>query len=492
LVASALVATPSGATPGTPATTCLGKPVTVVASSSVVTGTEGDDVVAMTPSGWSKFDALGGNDTICLALGIATGGRDPMPPTGWLDAGAGDDVVVDESTFTPDAVMYVGLGTGDDAFTGNDVAERVYTDSSPFPLDDSVPAGANTDVVDTRGGPDEVWTAAPADGLNADRITLGAGTARVNYRGAMSPQGSLDVGAASATLLELPQPGAAEPLARGELVVDNVARRASVGDAVVLTWTGQIDSFRFGRDAASSSGLPVSFTGSDADEYVTVAGGPIGDVNLGGGDDALKVEAYNDAFTPRSADGGPGSDWAAIDTGCLVLAIRLDDSTSCDGATGPFTGFDEVIGSSERGGSRVTVVGTDAGERLVANGDRVRVRGRGGADRILVDEGWTVRVSGGGGADRILASGDDVVVRGQAGGDRVSLSGSPGYHLFHAAEVKTKQQVALGGAGRDVLVGTSQGRGDRLLGGGGRDTAVGRAGRWDYCVAETTRGCERP
>jgi hypothetical protein len=58
--------------------------------------------------------------------------------------------------------------------------------------------------------------------------------------------------------------------------------------------------------------------------------------------------------------------------------------------------------------------------------------------------------------------------------------------------VKTKQQVALGGAGRDVLVGTSLGRGDRLLGGGGRDTAVGRAGRWDYCVAEVTRGCERP
>jgi hypothetical protein len=77
------VATPAGGRScGGSDYVCLGKPVTIVASTTVTTGTEGDDVVAMTPSGWSRFDALSGNETICLALGTATGGRDPMPPTG--------------------------------------------------------------------------------------------------------------------------------------------------------------------------------------------------------------------------------------------------------------------------------------------------------------------------------------------------------------------------------------------------------------------------
>jgi len=490
LVASALAATPAGAAqPGTPVTTCLGKPVTVVASTSVVTGTEGDDVVAMTPSGWSQFDALGGNDTICLALAIGTGGRDPMPPTGRVDAGPGNDSVVDESELSPGAYMHVGLGTGDDSFVGNAVAERVYADSSVQGFEGPVPSGTNTDVI---SGADEVWSAAPDGGLNSDRITFGSGPARVTYLGAMSPQGALDVSAATSAVLELPQPGAAAPVAHGELVVDNVARRATVGGAVVLTWTGKIRSFRFGRDAATSSGLPVSFTGSDAAEGVTVAGGPLGDVSLGGGNDGLTVEGYNDAFTPRSADGGTGHDWAAIYTACHALTIALEDSTSCDGTTGPFAGFEEVIGSSGRGGSRVILVGTAARDRLVANGDRVRVLGGGGPDYILVDEGWRTRVVGGGGADRILATGDDVVVRGQGGGDHVLLLGSPGYVLFGGVPVATKRQVALGGAGPDVLSGTGQRRGDRLLGGAGRDRAKGRAGQRDYCVAEITRGCERP
>ncbi len=41
------------------ATSCQGKPVTIVATTEVTTGTEGDDVVAMTPGAWETFDALG-------------------------------------------------------------------------------------------------------------------------------------------------------------------------------------------------------------------------------------------------------------------------------------------------------------------------------------------------------------------------------------------------------------------------------------------------
>ena len=489
---SVLVAAPAEADLGVAATTCLGKPVTVVATTTVTVGTEGDDVVAMTPLGWSQFDALGGDDTICLALGSPRGGRDPMPPTGWVDAGPGNDAVVDESALHAGAGMTVALGTGDDSFTGNALDERVFAESSALSVDGPVPSGSQRDVINAGGGSDTVWTAAPVGGLNGDRITFGAGTGSAVYRGAMSPEGLLDFSAATSAHLELPQPGAAEPVARGELVVDNVARRATVAGAQVLAWSGEIQSFRFGHDAATSSRLPVSFSGSSLSEFVTVAGGPVGDIRLAGGDDGLKVESYNDPFVPRSADGGAGDDSAAIDTACLVLTIVVDDSTTCDGTTGPLTSFAGVVGSSDRGGSRVTVVGTQRGERLVADGDRVTVRGRGGADEILVDEGWTTRVFGGAAADRIVATGDDVLVRGGAGGDRVLLMGSPGYFLAGGSPVETKRQIVLGGTGPDVLTGTTQPQPDRLVGGPGRDRANGRAGSRDYCRAEVTRRCERP
>jgi hypothetical protein len=474
------------------ATTCLGKPVTIVASATVTTGTDSDDVVAMTPSGWSSFDALGGNDTICLALGTATGGTKPMPATGYLDAGSGDDIVVNQSAASPGAAMHIGLGAGDDTFTGNDINELIFADSSLQTFDAPVLSGTQRDVVSTGGGADMVWTAAPLEGLNADHITFGAGTAQISYLGAMSPQGVLDVSAASFASLQLPQPGAAEPTARGELLVDNETRRATVGGAQVLTWTGEIRSFQFGRDAATSSRLPVSFTGSGADESVTILGGPVGDIRLAGGDDGLWVQAYNGPFVPRSADGGPGENTAAIETNCLLLTVIVDRGSSCDGTTGPFTGFSEVIATSNLGRSRVSLVGTDAGERLVANGDSVTVRARGGRDNILVDEGWTTRVLGGPGGDRIVARGDDVVVRGQAGADRILLVGPPGYNLFDGADVEMRQQVALGGSGADILSGTSIGRGDRLVGGAGHDRANGRAGKHDFCLAEATRHCEQP
>ena len=108
----------------------------MVATATVTAGTEGDDVVAMTPLGWSKFDALGGDDTICLALGSATGGRVPMPPTGWLDAGPGNDTVVDESEVQAGAAMTVALGTGDDSFTGNGLGERVFATRGVGPSTD--------------------------------------------------------------------------------------------------------------------------------------------------------------------------------------------------------------------------------------------------------------------------------------------------------------------------------------------------------------------
>jgi hypothetical protein len=491
VMVSMLVAPPAGAAQPA-ATTCLGRPVTVVASSSVTTGTEGDDVVAMTPGGWNQFDALGGNDTICMAVPAAIGGSDPWPPTGWVEAGAGNDMVMDESEVVAGAQVSVGLGAGDDSFTGNGLSERVFADSSIQTYDGPVPAGTQRDLIDSGAGADTVYTAAVEGQLNADRIVFGAGEATVDYRGAMGPDGVLDVSAATSARLQVPLPGAALPVAVGELVVDNAARRATVGGTTVLTWTGEIRSFQLGRDPGTSSGLPVSFIGTDADEGVAVSGGPIGDVRFGAGDDYLKVEAYNDPFVPRSLDGGPGSDTAQIDTACLVLTVVVDETVACDGAPGPLVGVEEVLESSDRGGSQVTLIGTARSERLVAIGDRVTVRGRGGDDDILVDEGWTTRVRGGDGDDRIYVEGDDVVVRGDAGADRIRLDGPLNYYLFGGKPVKTGQHVAQGGRGPDVLIGSDYKVADRLVGGRGRDRADGRKGQRDFCLAEVTRRCERP
>ena len=98
---------------------------------------------------------------------------------------------------------------------------------------------------------------------------------------------------------------------------------------------------------------------------------------------------------------------------------------------------------------------------------------------------------GGDGDDRIYVEGDDVVVRGDAGADRIRIDGPLNYYLFGGKPVTTRQHVARGGRGPDVLIGSDFGVADRLLGGRGHDRANGRKGHRDYCLAEVTRGCER-
>ena len=485
VVGVALVPMTAGAEPGVAATTCLGKPVTIVASTAVTVGTEGDDVVAMTPSGWSNFDARGGNDTICLALG-----KDYVdsPASGTVDAGAGDDVVINEASPAAGASMSVGLGAGEDTFTGNNTPAHVFADSAfTYGLPTFPPAGAQRDVINTGTGGGSVASVAPPGGLNDDRITFGGGDAQVVYIGAMGPQGLVDLTAAAAQTLWFPLPGAVEPLGRGELLVDNVSRRATVGGAQVFAWSGEVNVFLFGQDGATSSRLPVSFVGSEADEDVTVSGGPVGDVRLAGGDDSLSMQTYNDAFVPRSADGGAGSDSARLETRCLHMRVENDGSATCDGASGTFGGFEEVIATSLRSDSTVDLIGTAAAERLVAHGGRVTVLGRSGADEILVDDARTTRVSGGGGGDDMYVTGADVIVKGQAGRDRIVLAGLQGGPAAAVA-----RQVALGGRGADELRGTDEVGGDRLVGGRGRDSANGQGGKLDRCLAETTKNCELP
>lgn len=474
-------------------TTCQGKAVTIVASTTVTRGTEGEDVVAMEPGGWRMFDALGGNDTICLAAAAGiSNDRDPMPPSGWLDAGPGDDVVVNlMPTGTTGVATTVVLGLGNDSFQGADVGEKVFAekdvaDFSDPDLVDPELIGQQRDVVTNAS---TVFSSAPHDGPNTDRISLGAQGARVVMEGPLAPAGLLDVSAADSPVLEVRSPRRLGPPPGGDVVVDNRSRTIAAG-LPVITWSGEFSAFLFGTPRRVTEQPAVSFTGTDADESVTFADIPVGDVAMGGGADALDVQSWNNPFVPRSADGGGGRDSASIDSTCRNLEVRLDVSAACDGRSGSFTSFRDVTldGSWSPGGA-VTLVGTPRSERLLASGHAVVVRAGAGHDEIMVDDSWSARVRAGAGRDRAAVSGDDVVLLGQGGRDRLRLLGSAGFEQPSGAR---HQNLARGGPGNDVLLGSPYDPPDRLVGGPGKDRADGHRGRHDRCYAEVTRRCGRP
>lgn len=487
MAGAALVAAPTAVSAAP--TTCEGKAVTIVASATVLEGTDGDDVVAMEPGAWNRFDAKGGNDLVCLAAGKADiNDRDSRPPSGYLDAGTGDDTVVNLTpSGTTGIYTTVVLGLGNDSFQGADVGEEVFAekyvlDVATLGTDASV-TGSQRDVITGAG---TVWSSAPLDGPNEDRIIFGTRAGRAVLDGRMSPAGLLDLSAATEAAIELPVPWRMRWVDYGFVTVDNRARQVEAS-GVALTWVGDVDTFTIGHQTSSTDPAPVSFVGSDADERVTFADVQVAHVAMGGGDDTLDVRSYNHGLVPLSAHGGPGRDSAYLDVACSrSFLVKLDRIALCDGTSGPFTGFLDVAVS---GGRTTTLIGTGRSERLIVSGDTVIVKGFGGDDDILVDDSWSARVLAGAGADRIATWGDDVIVWGQGGADRIRLLGTAG--VDPDGRRGSRQQVALGGRGRDVLVGTA-GDGDRLVGGLGKDRADGRQGRRDHCSAEVTQRCERP
>ncbi len=487
------------------ADTCLGKPVTIVATDSVTTGTEGDDVVSMTPHGWTHFEAGGGNDTICLAVGGPNGSQSPnSPPTTVLDAGAGDDVVVNLTPSGSDGRAETRLGSGNDTYTGANLNEVVwadqyfdqYSNNTPGEVSDSTFSGSQRDNISRVL---EVYSFAPSDGPNQDQISFGSRGAQVFLDGPMGPQGSLKFPAKPGgddNDLTVVDPDAFRVSGPGDVKVDNVNRRVTVAGVPVLTWSGEVASFTLGRELnpprpSKVGQRPISFSGSAADEYVYVAFLPVGDVSLGRGDDALDTNRGGDVV-PRSLDGGPGDDQVDLFMKCGAMVLRLEHAVTCDGRSGTVAGFESTIVSLlPRGSSKLTLIGTRAKDYLNAYAGRVIVRGRGGSDDIEINA-LTARAFGAAGRDRIRAYGRNVLLRGGSGPDRIDLSHPP-YDDLPGFGKKTQQQVALGGPGNDILIGNNFGDvRDRLIGGPGRDTAHGKAGKRDYCFAEVTTGCERP
>ena len=345
--------------------------------------------------------------------------------------------------------------------------------------------GPQRDVVT---GAAEVWSTAPVDRPNADRITFGTHAARAVIDGRMSGDGLLDVSAAPEATLVLPSPDRMRPVSYGGVLVDNRARQVVAGFPT-LTWVGDFQSFEIGSPTRVL-GAAVSFLGSDEAEHVFLQDAYVWDFALGGGDDTLFVQGLNLARLPNSSDGGPGRDNAFLEVPCKErLVVRLDDEASCDGRSGAFTGFEVVSAGSDGPDVATTLVGTARSDDLRAYGNKaVVVAGRGGSDTIFAGAP-VVRVRAGSGGDRVVVRGLDALVRGQAGPDRVELVADEG---ALESGVKRRQRVALGGPGADRLTGATDRFADRLVGGAGRDRADGRKGRRDYCTAEVTRGCERP
>jgi hypothetical protein len=419
--------------------TCQGKPATVVGPTEGAintNGTQGDDVIVAPIGPYGTVQGLGGNDTICLVNGLPSTLADQSVS---VLAGAGDDSVVNESVGFP-GILTVELGAGSDRYVGADYGERVSGGSS----DPHVP-DTESDTIETRGGSDDITSGSPGV-ADADTVATGSGDDRVVYQGAAG--GTLDNG-----------PGADSVLFTngwtGELAVDDVARRATIGGGTVLTWTA-VAAFWM----ETSPGSTVSFVGSDADETLDIVS-PTGElvvpseISTGGGDDRVTLTSY----LPASVDLGDGDDSFGY-TACHRAYVALDVSAECltkDGreVSTALAGIESFSGSS---GNGLTVRGTERADRVVVAARHVLVRSGPGADRVRVYADRTAQVVGGRGADRLRAdSPEGVVVRGGWGGD--VLRGSPGP--------------------------------DTLLGGPGQDTAYGKQGR-DLCVAEVRDSCRLP
>lgn len=465
----ALAPAPANAEP----LTCQGRPVTTEGA----TGTAGDDVMVVGLTTVGPASGGPGNDLICVRV---TSGGEPFSYS--VDAGPGDDVVLNESTDGNTRVTVL-LGAGADTYTGSDVTgETVVTGAVLWPRlgDDS---DVERDVVDTRGGADVVHSGSVAAGAaNQDQVSLGEGDDALHWAGVQTGP-AVDLGAGANRLA----------LYRGwqgtDLLVDAPGGTATVDGRPVLRWSGAVAAYDLAVD-----NLRTRFAGTDADERVTLTRGtpaPAGgvvpnpspelrrDLDLRGGDDTLVLHD----MAGGDLVGGAGRD--TVEMGyCPLAVVRLGAGYTCQVSLNPaivFSGSVDAWEDVTLAGSDVRVIGTDGPDEIDARGYRVRVNGRGGDDVLTAnrrnaatEERWPVVIRGGAGDDLVSGTFSPDRLVGGAGRDRIAGS--------------LRSDLMLGGPGRDRLSG-SKGS-DRLAGGAGRDKADGGAGR-DTCSAELRRSCER-
>lgn len=444
--------------------TCQGKPATVVGS----TGTDGDDVMVVVPTHGTTTQALGGNDTICIVAAPEGGIRSVV-----VDAGAGDDSVLNESADVEDVWYTTVLGTGADSYVGLDseipddpraspFVETVYSgqrDLTGPALDGS--SDTEVDRIDTRGGDDVVHSGTTTPGaINNDTVLTGTGDDTVEWAGEQRGSGVLDLGTGDNTLaVHTGWQGAST-------MVSGPARAAFVDGRTMMRWAGTVVRYDL-----SVGTRDQTFAGTNADETLILApreqqsgSAPAGGrrvIEMGGGDDHLALYSLGSG----RVTGGPGRD-SYSGNPCSTARVRIGGTFACEPMAGTalrqafdFDDFEDLLLK----GGEVTVLGSDADEKIkVVAGTRIRVRGRGGDDVLNANTSGRLRgaravvLAGGTGADRVVGS---------FARDRL-----------------------IGGRGNDTLFGDSSN--DEILGGPGRDKAFGQKGQ-DRCSAEVRRSCER-
>jgi Ca2+-binding RTX toxin-like protein len=405
--------------------TCHGQAATIVGEpGSDVEGTDGPDVVVS--NGARTIDTGLGDDLVCVTRGGDL--REVL-----VHPGAGDDIVDASESGTGEVSAY--LDAGDDTFSGGPSDDNVYTGE----LLEGGSSGEGSDTVTTGRGSDSVVTGGPPGSPDHDSVSLGLGRDYVWVQGLVDPAFPV-IGGAGRDRLELW--GSA---LQSALVVDNRAGQATQAGEAVMTWAG-MERFRI---TGWGDWVSPSFVGGAVPEQVWTSV-PLTAVDLGSGDDGVRLDLKANLVDGAEYDGGNGEDAFIVSKRARRLHLDLP-------------GHSLVVGRHHE-----TVDAQIEGfERHQFSAHRIAIRGTAGSDHVQV-----------GGCRGFVAG---------RGGDDV-LQMIPQYDPGCGYRGADASLVARGGRGDDRLIGRFYP--DILLGGRGRDRADGDDNT-DLCRAERTYRCER-
>ncbi len=317
--------------------------------------------------------------------------------------------------------------------------------------------------------------------------SAGPGAARADEPEECSPDGRVCTWQADVTVRLAPGDGAVS--------VDATAHTVSIGDVAyepfaerpaprVTSWT---------LEAADAYTGYVTFSGSSThDTLILRTKTPLGaTVSTGAGMDNVFIETAPAAGSVLDLGPSAHDDFATGDMGASITAdLRAETMTLT-----PLGSTDQVAltlrgaESLELGGREVTVLGSDAKDRVDISACTARFRGRGGNDGVFLSDGssvwetWYPPRSCRRDSILIGGAGDDLL-QAKQGAD--VLRGGPGNDSLYG---RLRDDRLLGGPGADVLLGGSGN--DRIVGGPGPDRAYGGPGA-DRCAgAERSTRCRR-
>lgn len=353
-----------------PGATCNGLPATEVdASHQAQTGTAGDDVVVLVGEG-AVYDALGGNDSICLS---------PTIRYALVNGDAGDDHVdASAAQARRGYSTEISGGPGSDEIVGSAFRDVMIGGSG----DDVVEGGAGGDLLD-GDGVDRVGRYSDPLVDGADHVDAGPGNDRIysSVRG--------DDGAS----------GADESIGGpGRDTLDHGPSRAGIvlrvqAGVVEGTGTDVPDTFE-GFERYEGSGSDDLIVGTEGDDHLDGDFGRDRVFGLGG-DDRLELArgrasgGPGDDLLSDGANGprlriamGPGDDRVSLLQGRHTVAMGAgNDRVEFEGLRGTFAigggpGFDRVTTIRCKHHRRTgDVVTCDRSTATITSVERVRNRG---------------------------------------------------------------------------------------------------------------------